>query len=203
VKREAVLDVSALPITAFGARSPLWWGVLLLVTIEATMMSLLLVSMLHLRGNYDVWPPAGVGDTVFRLAVAQLVLVVASMVPGVLAQRYARQERMRPARLMLLLATLVGVAALVLRVLEIRALPFRWDAHAYGSIFWMILGLHTAHVSGGLVENLLPLAILYRGPVEKKHLEDVEASMVLWYLVVVEWVPAFAVMYLAPIYFSR
>ena len=42
------------------------------------------------------------------------------------------------------------------------------------------------------------IALLCKGPVEKKHFGDIEASALLWYFVVLEWVPAFAILYLEP-----
>jgi cytochrome c oxidase subunit 3 len=198
------IDVSSLPATASGVRAALWWGVMLLIAIEGTMMALLLVSYLYLRGNFQVWPPTGVGDRAFRLAVAQLALLAASFVPMVITARAARANRLGPARLALLLGTLIGgVLPMALRALEMAALPFRWDSNAHGSMFWMILGLHTTHVVAGIAENLVMVALLYRGPVEKKVFTDVECSALLWYFVVLEWIPAFALLYLEPILLAR
>jgi cytochrome c oxidase subunit 3 len=199
----ASLDVSGLPRHAFGQRAPLWWGCLLLVAIEGTMMGLLLVSYLYLRGNYELWPPSGYGGTVLRLAVAQALLLAASFPPMALGIRAAKREALWPTRLWLLLVTLLGLAMLALRAAEIAHLPFRWDSHAYGSVFWMILGLHTTHVLAGVVENAVILTLLFFGPVEKKHFGDVEASALLWYFVVLEWVPMFALLYFEPIFLAR
>jgi cytochrome c oxidase subunit 3 len=201
--RPGDVDVSSLPQHAFGERSVVWWGALLLVAIEGTMMSLLLVSYFYVRGNYDLWPPSPYGSPVFRLALPLALALVFSLVPTRLAQQAARAERLRPARFYFLLATLPGVAALVLRAFEFRWLPFRWDAHAYGSLFWMILGLHTLHIISGVAENAVVLAVLYLGPVERKHFGDLESSALLWYLVVLEWIPAFAILYLEPILLPR
>ena len=46
-----LIDVSELPSHAFGLRAPVVWGAILLVAIESTMMGLLLVSDIYLRGN--------------------------------------------------------------------------------------------------------------------------------------------------------
>jgi cytochrome c oxidase subunit 3 len=195
------VDVSRLPTHAFGARAPLWWAVLLLVAIESTAMGLLLVSYFYLRGNYDVWPPTSMTPVAQRLAIGQAVLLGASYLPMVLSVRAARRERLGPTRLWLLTATLLGAAALVVRGLEIPRIPFRWDSHAYGSVFWMIFGLHVTHVLTGVLENGMMIALFFRGPVEEKHFGDVEASALLWYFSVIEWIPAFAILYLAPVLF--
>lgn len=192
------LDVSGLPSHAFGHRAPLWWGVLLMVVIEATTMALLLVSYFYVRGNYDLWPPTPLSPGVFRLAVVDALLLAVSFPAMVICVRAARREQLAPTRTWLIAATALGVAMLIVRGFEIPAIPFRWDQHAYGSVFWMIFGLHIAHVLTGVLENAMLIALLYKGPVEQKHFGDIEASALLWYFVVLEWVPGFAILYLEP-----
>src|SRR3954468_13107818 len=51
------LDVSALPASAMDARSPVWWGNLLLICIETTTMVLLIASYFYIRRNFWEWPP--------------------------------------------------------------------------------------------------------------------------------------------------
>lgn len=196
--RAPVLDVSGLPTHAFGHRAPLWWGVILMVAIEATAMGLLLVSYFYVRGNYDVWPPTPLSPAVFRLAVIEALILGASFPAMVICARAARREQLAPTRTWLVVATVLGTAMLVVRGFEIPNIPFHWAQHAYGSVFWMIFGLHIAHVLTGVLENAMLIALLWKGPIEKKHFGDIEASALLWYFVVLEWVPAFAILYLEP-----
>jgi heme/copper-type cytochrome/quinol oxidase subunit 3 len=190
-----VLDVSGLPEYAAGVRDPMWWGALWLVAIEATAMGILLVSALYVRGNFDTWPPSAVGRPALRLALIDLALLAASYAPLVAAVRAGRHQRLIVARRWLLIATALGVAMLVVRGFQIPRIPFRWDTNAYGSVFWMTFGLHITHVVTGVVENCVMLALFFIGPVEKKHFSDLEASALLWYFCVLEWLPAFALLY--------
>jgi cytochrome c oxidase subunit 3 len=197
------VDVAALPRHAFGPRAPIWWGAVLLVVIEGTMMGLLLVSYFYLRGNFQVWPPSGLGPRVFWLAMLEAALLAVSLVPIALASGAAQRGQLGRARRLLLTGTLLGGAMLILRGIEIGSLPFRWDTNAYGSVFWMILILHTTHVLSGAAENAVLLAVLWRGSSEPKHLGDVETSAILWYFVVLEWLAAFAILYFEPILLPR
>jgi cytochrome c oxidase subunit 3 len=197
------LDVSSLPPHAFGHRAPLWWGVLLLVAIESTAIGLLLVSYFYLRGNYDVWPPVSIGAPALRLATIEAILLGASYLPMVLAVRAARAQRLVPTRRWLMVAAGLGAIMLVVRWFEFQRIPFRWDDHAYGSVFWMTLGVHVTHVLTGVLEDAMVIALLWKGPVEQKHFGDVEASALLWYFSVLEWVPGFAILYLEPWLFPR
>ena len=56
--------------------------------------------------------------------------------------------------------------------------------------------MHTMHLIAGLIENALFLALLYIGPVEKKHLVDLEVNGIYWYFVVFSWLPLYAILYL-------
>jgi heme/copper-type cytochrome/quinol oxidase subunit 3 len=174
-----------------------WWGVVLLVAIEATAMGILLVSALYLRGGpaADVWPPSTVGASALRLGLVEAALLAASFVPMVMAVRAGRRERLAPARAWLAVATLLGLAMLVVRAFEIPRIAFRWDSHAFGSVFWMIFGVHVTHVVTGVLESAMLVALFFVGPVEKKHYADLEASALLWYFSVVEWAPALAILY--------
>jgi cytochrome c oxidase subunit III len=203
VAMPVALDVSHLPSHAYGHRAPLWWGVVLLIAIESTAMALLLVSYFYLRGNYDVWPPTPMSPVVLRLAIVQMVLLGGGYAAMWVCVRAARQERLRATRRWLVIGTALGLAMLIVRGVEIAWLPFRWDSHAYGSIFFMTLGLHVTHVLTGVFEDGMMIAVLYKGPVETKHFGDVEASALLWFFAVLEWAPAFAILYLEPLVFRR
>lgn len=194
------IDVSVLPEHAFGHRAPLWWGVLLLVAIEATAMGLLLVSALYLRGDADVWPPATIGPSATKLALFEAVMLAASYLPMVASVRAARRQRLAGTRGWLLVATALGASMLVVRAFEIVRVAFRWDSHAFGSVFWMALGVHITHVLTGVLENAMMIVLLFRGPVEKKHYGDVEAAALLWYFSILEWAPALVIFYLAPLF---
>jgi cytochrome c oxidase subunit III len=203
----AVLDVSGLPQHAPGVRSPLWWAVLLLVAIEGTGMGVLLVSLFYVRGNHQMWPPpsAGAGAGAVRLAAFQLALLVASAPAMALAVRASRRERFIPMRRWFAISTALGATMLVVRAFELPRIAMRWDTNVYGSLFWMTFGLHAAHVLTGVLENAMLLVLFYlaRSRVQEKHFGDVEASALLWFFSVAEWLPAFAVLYIDPILRAR
>jgi cytochrome c oxidase subunit 3 len=199
------LDVAALPSHGFGARSTVVWGALLAIAMEATVMALMAVSFVYYRGNYQVWPPSGVGPAAFDLAAAQMVLLLVSLVPTVLMNRAAVRERFSATRFHLAAATLLSVVVMILRALELPRIAFRWDQHAYGSAFWMAVGIHVTHILSGVAEFLLLLALMTVGRhrFEKKHFTDVQASGLLWYFVVIEWAIVYPVLYLMPLAAGR
>ena len=194
-----VLDVSALPTIAYGPRANIWWGVLGLVAIEGTALALVGVSYLYLRQNFITWPPAGTPRPALGAATADLVVLLASIVPMALVDRLAREERRRPVAIGLGIMVALGIASLALRALQFAgALGCRWDSHAYGSIVWTLLGMHAAHVLTSTLENALLLAVLVIGPVERKDFVDAHVNALYWYFIAAVWVPTYALVYLAP-----
>jgi heme/copper-type cytochrome/quinol oxidase subunit 3 len=193
------LDVSELPEYAFGNRDPMFWGLTGMLAIESTMIALLVGGYFYLRGKFDLWPPSPVGVTAGALGAVELALLLASCLPTLWLTRAAQQLDLRRARRFLWILTLLGAVVVALRVFEFRALGFRWDSNAYGSMVWAMLGIHALHVGVGVGENAVFLALMLRGPIEKKFMVDVYVNGLYWYFVVAGWVILYATVYLEPV----
>lgn len=188
-----MIDVSGLPMFAFGPRDPIWWGLWLLIAIETTMFALLASSYFYLRGNESQWPPTGAANAPFALTLATVLVLVATVPPTLWAFRVALQFRLRPIQLGFLAATILSAIACVTRAYEFRTIGYTWHSHAYGSIVWAIYFMHTFHLVSGTVENAVLTVLLFKGPVEKKLMPDIRLSCIYWWFVVVSWIPLWAV----------
>lgn len=196
MKARRTLDVSELPMFAFGTRDPLWWGLMGLIAIETTMFGIVTASYFYIRQNFEVWPPTHLAPHAFRWATAGVVLLLVSAVPTHVINQSALRGSLRGMRWGLVVATLLGFAFLACRTMELASLNFRWDSNAYGSIFWLILGLHTLHGIAGTLENLVFSVLLFVGPVEKRHRVDINLNGLYWYFVIAAWLPLYAILYL-------
>jgi heme/copper-type cytochrome/quinol oxidase subunit 3 len=194
-----VVDVSALESHAIGEPAPLWWGVLLMVTIEGAMFVAFLGAYLYLRNAADVWPPLGT-DLPDRLPGAlTMALLLASAVPQWLADRLAAHASERVIRWMLVIATVVSAAPLVPRMYEFGAMHCRWDSHAYGSIVWVMLGMHTIHLLASVLETGVLAIYTFVRPLDPKHRLDLNVNSLYWYFVVAAWVPMYVTIYFGPV----
>jgi heme/copper-type cytochrome/quinol oxidase subunit 3 len=191
------IDVSDLPTTAPGSRTPLWWGVVGMITIESTIFAMLAVTYFYLRGGASVWPPADVAPNLLLRGV-ELGILLASAVPMIAVELAVKRRSLAGMRLWLGIATLLGLAFVALRFYQFHAMTFRWNSHAYGSIVWTILGMHTTHSIAASVENIVFMVLLFVGPLEERHLLDLRLNALYWYFVVLAWVPLFAILYLDP-----
>lgn len=193
------LDVSTLPEIAFGPRATLWWGVVGLLAIEGTALALTGASYLYVRRNFVEWPPAGTILPALGAATAELVVLLVSLVPMIAVDRAAHREEYLPVAIGLVVVTLFGLASLGLRALQFAgALGCRWDSNVYGSVVWLLLGMHATHVITSTIENALIAAVLVLGKVERKDYVDAHVNAVFWYFVVAGWVAVYALVYLAP-----
>jgi heme/copper-type cytochrome/quinol oxidase subunit 3 len=186
------LDVSHLPTVVLDGRDPLWWGLWLLICVEGTMFALLAASYLYLRGNESEWPPTGAVQPPLVLTATTVALLLASCIPMAVAFRAARDGRLRPIQISMVLVTLLSIIAAVTRGYEFAAFGYFWHSHAYGSIVWAIYFMHTFHLVSGVFENALFTTLVFRGPVEKKHMLDLRLSSYYWWFVVVSWVVLWA-----------
>lgn len=189
------LDVSNLPSYAFGRRDPRWLAVMLLIAIEGSVFGLMLFAYFYVRTRLEVWPPTAPGPRELAYGGAVLATMAASTLTMHFVNRAAYRADLAGAARWLGATTALSALALLLRGLELSGLPFRWDSNVFGSLFWGVLSLHTLHLLTGNVENALFLALLHRGPLEKKHLVDLEMNGLYWYFVVVSWLPLYAILY--------
>src|SRR4051812_19856085 len=101
------MDVSHLPTGSYDARSPLWWGNLLLLVIEITMFAILIRSFLYILMNFSEWPPPRVDyepilyntNPKLGVATANLLLLLASCIPMRWIDRAARAKNQRQVRI--------------------------------------------------------------------------------------------------------
>ena len=192
-----VLDVSTLPKFAFGHKGLIWWGTLGFMVIEGSMFVMMLIVYFYLRLKVDAWPPS-LPNPDIGFATANLVLVLISIIPSVLAKRAAEAFDLRKVQLWLIVLTLVGGITLVLRAFEYTQLNCRWDDNAYASIVWVLLSLHTIHVATDVVDSGVLTALMLIGPVTEQRFVDTSENSLYWHFIVAWWVPVYLTIYFAP-----
>jgi heme/copper-type cytochrome/quinol oxidase subunit 3 len=85
-----------------------------------------------------------------------------------------------------------------IRFYEFTQLNVRWDQNAYGSITWIILGLHAAHLLTDLGDTAVLAALMFTRHAKGKRFSDVEDNAFYWYFVVGSWLPLYLLVYWVP-----
>jgi heme/copper-type cytochrome/quinol oxidase subunit 3 len=191
------LDVSHVPTVVFGRRSLIWWGTLGMIAIEGTMFAIVIVSYFYLRTRVTDWPP-GVMPPALLYGAVNTAVYVLSVVPNQWVKKHAEEGHLQRVRLGLLVMTGIGIINLVLRAFEFSALNCQWDANAYASVLWTLLGLHTVHVATDWVDTAVLAVLFLTGPVDGKRYMDASENADYWYFVVITWIPIWFVIYFAP-----
>ena len=193
-----VLDVSELPTSVLDSRATVWWGTIVMTVIECFVLALTVGAYFYLRTIAHEWPPGRTRPPALAIPTINLAILLISVVPAVLLDRASRRRDVRMIKWMLFANLVFGTAFLTLRVWEFLSLHCWWNSHAYGSVTWTILGLHTSNLLTSLLETAIVLAYFLLRKVEERHYLDARLDGVFWYFIVVTWVPLYSVVFLVP-----
>lgn len=199
MKPRFVHDVGHLPDHAFGTDSILWWGTLAFIAIEATAFVLGIGTYFYLMREVPTWPPGSIAPPGLLYGALFTVLLLVSFLPNHWAKKAAMRQEWRGAVFGTVAILVFGIALLVLRGFEFTALNVRWDTNAYGSIVWVLLGLHTVHLGTDVVDTAVLLAVVLKErELAPRRYTDISENSDYWNFVVLAWVPVYAVIYLVP-----
>ena len=191
------LDVSGLPSYRYGHHSLMWWGMMGLIAIESTVFALAVMAYFYLWSQASSWPLSAAPPDL-RWATINLVIVLVSLWPNHWTKRAAEHADERKMRIGLVICTLIGVVLVAVRALEFTTLNVRWDSNAYGSVVWVLLGLHTVHLLTDLYDTIVLTVLMFTGPLEGRRHVDVAENALYWYFVVYSWIPIYLVIYWMP-----
>ena len=193
-----VIDASELSQITFGHRNITWWATAGFILIEGTTLVVLMVSYVYLRRNFPQWPPPPTARPDLLLPSINLVVVLSAIIPMAFARRAAHKMDLRRVQRCLVLTVLLSVAAVALRAFDFAALNVRWDAHAYGSIVWMLVGMHSSLLLVDLIETTVITAITFTRRMEREHFIDIEEAGVYQFFLSLSWVPVYLLVFIGP-----
>ena len=192
-----VLNARQMPSYAYGHRSPIWWGTLGFAAAEGMGFAMAVGAYFYLvfvNGNWPLSAPAPdlLWSGLFTVAM------LASLWPNHMAKRDGEREDLARSRRDLVIMSLIGIALLGLRIMEFSVLHVRWDQNAYGSITWVLLGLHATHLITDVGDTLVLLALMFTRHATGRRFSDVSDNAFYWYFVVGAWLPLYVLIYWVP-----
>lgn len=196
MKQPIVLDVSSLPTYGFGPSSAPWWGTIGFVALEGMGFAVAIGAYLYLMATNPQWPL----DTPPNLWIgtAMTLLLVASVVPNHLTNKVAHRLDLLRVRIGLVAMSVIGTMALVIRGFEFAYLNTRWDTDAYGSVLWVVLGLHAVHLATDLGDTVVLTVLMFTRHAQPRRFSDVTDNAFYWNFVVLVWLPLYVVLYWIP-----
>ena len=170
-------------------------GVMIWLGSEFMFFSGLFAAFFTIRAHATVWPPSGTKLDTYQALVFTFVLLASSptMQLGVWAEE--RGER-KKARAWVIASFLLGAAFLGNQAYECKTLPFRPHTTAYGSLFYIMSGLHGLHVLLGLVAMIFLLIRMSGMRGDAGETTVFQAVSYYWHFVDIVWIGLFSALFL-------
>ncbi|MBX6321199.1 MAG: cytochrome c oxidase subunit 3 [Rhodospirillaceae bacterium] len=197
MRTHVVHDLPRLPPYGFGRVSTMWWGTLGYIALEGMGFALGLGTYFYLAYHAQRWP-LGAAPPVLWPATLLLVVLLASIWPNLKVDRDARNEDLPRVRRGLVLMSAIGLLTLAIRAFEITLLHPRWDANAYGSILWVLVGLHTLHLLTDVGDTIVVTVLMFTRHGHGRRFSDVSDNAFYWYFIIGSWALLYVVLYWAP-----
>ncbi len=172
-------------------------GMVLFVASEAMFFATFFGAYFTIYSVNPVWPPAGFPRLEPELAAILTAVLVSSSGTLQLGVRAIRRDRTRALLRWLGLTILLGACFLGLQLYDYSQLGFGVRDGIFGSVFYVMTGLHMAHVFGGVVFLLLVLLQGIGGQLSDASHDSLEAGAIYWHFVDVVWLGLFTTFYLA------
>jgi cytochrome c oxidase subunit III len=170
-------------------------GVMIWLGSELMFFSGLFAAFFTIRSEHSVWPPPGTHLDTIRAAIFTAVLVSSSftMQKAVFEEEHYNR---RSARIWVVATLVLGVAFVTNQMTEWLFLATRPSTNAYGSLFFIMTGLHGLHVFLGLIAMIFLLGRM-KGPAgDPGELSVFQAVSYYWHFVDVVWIGLFSCLFL-------
>jgi cytochrome c oxidase subunit I+III len=166
------------------ARPNGWWGMAVFLATETALFGSLIGSYFYLRFTSPHWPQGGIAPPSAALPLALTAGLVLSSLPMFGASVTAGRGRVRATWLLIALAFAMQAGYLAVQIVSFidDLQTFSPTTNAYGSIYFIMLGVHHAHVIVGLLLSGWLLARLRRGLTPYRTIA-VRTIALYWYVV--------------------
>jgi cytochrome c oxidase subunit III len=194
----AAIPKERLPVIVSGTMAPVWWGTLLLVLIETIVFGSLISSYFYLRLGATEWPPGGAPPPELLLPIINTGVLFASAAAVFWATSGLRKGNVRRLKIGLGAGLVLEIVFFAIKLVMSGDVIVGWRENAYGSIFWSINHLHTAHVFVAIVMGCVGMLLVWRGYVTPRRRLPMEVVNIYWQFVTLIWMPVFIVLFLVP-----
>ena len=181
-------------------RSLAWWGMVMTILTEGTLFAMLLFVYWYLYARATQWPLGTIAPPELLIVSIRTALLFASSATMSVADRAIRRGRTGLAGVFVVVTVLLGAVFLAGHVHEMIILPaeFTWATNVYGSLFYVIVNFHGAHLLIGLIMLVFAFVALRRGRYTADSHQGLKVTGMYWHFVDVVWVFVFPTLYLTP-----
>lgn len=194
--------------------TPGMWAVILFVSSEAMFFGALFTAYFYLRGRVEAWEPIFqrcvaatcekpaynsttqlFGLEIPLVAINTILLVTSSFTMQFAVNAIKKGDREAMVRWMIPTIVL-GVMFLSGQGYEYTRLGFLPTNGVFAAVFFTLTGFHGAHVTGGVLMNMLVTFRAAKGQFTANRHLAVEAASIYWHFVDVVWIGLFFTIYI-------
>jgi cytochrome c oxidase subunit I+III len=186
-------------VYANGSRAVSRSAMLLTILLLAIALTSFLFSYFYIRLEHTQWPPPAVARPPALLwpAVSSAILLL-SGVAMAWAHRAIQNDKDDRLKLWLAVAFVLGAAALAVQLYDYSRLPFDWQGHAYGSLFYTLGGFAFLWLLSALLINAFIQYWAWQDRYSAWHRWPIENAALFWFAMIAGWLITFATLYLGP-----
>jgi cytochrome c oxidase subunit 3 len=170
-------------------------GVMIWLGSELMFFSGLFAAFFTIRSEHTVWPPTGTHLDTIRAGIFTAVLVSSSFTMQKAVFDEERRNR-RAAKIWVVLTMILGFAFLVNQATEWLFMTTRPSTNSYGSLFFIMSGLHGLHVFLGLVAMVFLLLRMKGKSGDPGELSVFQGVSYYWHFVDIVWIGLFSCLFL-------
>ncbi|HEU5103655.1 MAG TPA: cytochrome c oxidase subunit I [Roseiflexaceae bacterium] len=196
-EEDAFEQTHNIPVLIRGSAIIARWAMLLAIMTLGIALATLLFCYFYLRLVAPQWPPGGITPPSLLLPGIETALLIAGAVPLAWAARSMRQGRGDQFKAGLTGGLVLYVGAIGLAVVDFGQIS-DVQTHAYGSLFFVIVGFHLLVVVAGLVMNVIARAWTWRLNYGARYRQRIENLALYGYYVAIEAALIFVTLYLSP-----
>ena len=170
-------------------------GILIWLGSELMFFSGLFAAYFNIRAHAAVWPPPGTKLDLVQASIFTVVLLASSPTMQKAVWEIEKGNR-TSARRWLIVSFILGLAFVINQGVEWVSLTTRPGTNAYGSLFFLMTGLHGLHVILGLVAMLFLLGRMRGMSGDPGELSVFQGVSYYWHFVDIMWIGLFSCLFL-------
>ncbi|HZD64527.1 MAG TPA: heme-copper oxidase subunit III [Acidimicrobiales bacterium] len=170
-------------------------GVMVWLGSELMFFSGLFAAYYTIRAHAVTWPPPGDHLDVLEEAIFTFILVMSSVTMQK-AVYEEEQDRRTSARWWVLLSWIMGAVFVLGQALDWAKVPFSASTDAFGSLFFVMTGIHGLHVILGLVAMIGLMGRMVGPSGDPGERQVFQAVSYYWHFVDIVWIGLYCSIFL-------
>ena len=161
-------------------------GMVLLLAAEGMVVGALVATYFTIKAGAPLWPPSGVNLNTYIPTVVTITVAMAACSVGWMLFAIRRNDQ-RNGFTAAVLSVILGLAIANGQWYSIARAGFGVGKHAYGALFYVLMGLHLIHVLAGVVMLAVVAGQTLAGHFSSDDHEPVRATAYFWQFGNVVW----------------